>query len=807
MPDIKKHLIRACVATGLTLPPFLLGGVYSHIGVNLIIMGLLSFFGIICALHFLIGGKEINVSHVTIPLALIAIYALLQLIPLPLSILEFLSPKAAYFHSIEGNGAHPLTLSVPDSWYTLTRVITLMIFASLISKTVFSDKKKWRRIILNLIIAVSTCIIGVSIVFRILQFDKWLYGTLRHPGFLLDPIIINPNHAAAFFGISGILCLLLLTKKEHKRKKIFYGTLFFIHSLAVFGTLSRGGILAYIVAVVFFIVISRYSFIRSRKNLLIFLLPLLLILSTVFYAGNALLKKEFDYEKEGFFDKVANYEKVLDYASDFYLTGSGTGSFSKVYTYYQDNPETRFVQLENEPVQFFLEHGLFAFLIFGVFIFIVLKQKKKDRRYKGYYAVLLFVILQNTVDFNFHNFATLFPVTIIMILSTDQIKLTGLRSKGYALLFLFLCIFTFGISVTRTGHRLVGYEKETDYKKSVYLYPAHYLVPMEKTLEKMNSGKLTEAIEASQTVSAVIAKAPDYYFSYYIAGSLMLRIGSYDEAVDFLSRSLERTDKNFPEVFKKINSSLKNYGIPQRLKEVIPEKHEYLETIENYLVNESQNIIDLEKYILKRTGIFPIGSVKILIRNNEYKSAKELLSKIHKVTDNKKRGELLILSGIIDQHEKNEIEAYKKFTKGAGITNSFSHYLLAAYSSLKLGEKEMEMSETNLKKHSLHSSDNLAAFYLWKHKKHIILKDITRALKALEKAAEISSAPYIKKRLAHFYYRYGMYSQAKQTIKEIIGKNPDYNQKEMRQLLEKSEESISEKEKETIKDSLLNNRL
>ncbi len=806
MPDVRKHLTRLCIATGLIMPPFLLGGVYSHVGTNLVIIGVISFFGIVCATSFLMHGEDLNISIAVVPLILIGLYILLQLIPLPPALLGLLSPKAAYFHNIEGSGSHPLTLSIPDSWYTLIRVMTLITFASLISRTLFADIKKWRRMLLNLVIAVSTCMIAVSIVFRMLQFDTWLYGTLRHPGFLIDPLIINPNHAAGFFGISGILSLLLLTKKEHKRKKMFYGTLFFLHSLAVFGTLSRGGILSYVISIIFFMVISRYSFVRSRKNLIIFLFPLLLVLSTVFYAGNTLLKEEFNYEKDGFFDKVANYKNVADYAADFFITGSGSGSFSKVYTYYQKNPETRFVQLENEPVQFFLEYGLFAFLIFGLLIFIVLKQKNKDRRYKGYYSVFLFVILQNTVDFNLHNFSTLFPVTIIMILSTDRIKLTGLRSKGYALLFLFLCILTFGISVTRTGHRLVGYEKETDYKKSVYLYPAHYLVPMEKTIQRMNSEKLTEAIEASQTVSAVIEKAPNYYFSYYLAGSLMLRIGSYDQAIDFFKLSLERTDDNILNVFKRINGSLKNYKLEKRIPEIIPRSHERLEKIENYLVNESAQNRVLENHILKNTETFPFASVRILFRKKDLPEAEEILSQIRKEDLNEHNlGEFFILSGKMAQYEKKYSEAFEMFLKGAEITHSFSHYMLAAYCALHLGKKEVKLIEHHLEKNSLHSTNNLAEFYLWKHKLETMNKDFSMALKSLEKAARLSSRPHIKKRLALFYYKNGLFSEAEREIKNIIRDHPDYQKKEMKHLQKTIRNSIIKKDQDIIKDSLLGN--
>ena len=804
----RKIIVKSWIAAGLVLPPFLLGGIYSHIGTNLIIMGIISFFGILYSIYSLLYKKEQSISFTLIPLILISLFILFQLIPLHPKLLEVLSPKAAFFVGIENSGSHPLALSIPDSWYTLTRVITLIIFVSLISRPLFSDKKKWRGIIINLIIAVSTCIIAISIVFRILQFNTWLYGTLKHPGFLLDPIIINPNHAAGFFGISGILSLLLLTKKEQKKKKIFYGALFFLHSLAVAATLSRGGILAYSLAVIFFLVLSRYSFVRNKKNLILLLLPLLLILSTVFYAGFALLEKEFDVEKEGFFNKIGDFENAIEYSSDFFLTGSGAGSFSKVYTYYQKNPETRFVQLENEPVQFFLEYGLFSLVIFLTLIFITIRQKKKDRRYKGYYAVFFFVILQNTVDFNLHNFATLFPVLVLMLMSTDHIKLTEKKSRLAALILLLLSISVFMISVTPSGHKLVGYEKENDYNRKTYLYPAHYLVPMEKTIQKMNSGSTTEAISASETISAVIDKAPEYYFSYFLAGNLMLRINSYQQALEFFRISLEKCDKNLLPVFKKINHALRQRNLSKQIPGIIPRTHDNLSDLEKFLVKESIFNKALEDFISENRNIFPVGSVEIFIRNKDFITARKIMDDISPANfDKKTNGELMILSGKIKYQEKNYEGAFNKYMHGAEITGYFSHFLIAAYCSLKLGKTEMDRAEKNLKKYSLHSTQNLAAFYLWKHRKALMSGDVSRALKSLEKAAEINPRPNLKKKLANFYYRNGLYSQALLEIKEIMRKYPEYRKDEMKKLLKKIEDIISRKDMDIIKNSLLNKNL
>ncbi len=250
---------------------------------------------------------------------------------------------------------------------------------------------------------------------------------------------------------------------------------------------------------------------------------------------------------------------------------------------------------------------------------------------------------------------------------------------------------------------------------------------------------------------------------------------------------------------------MKKNAMKNDIPSIIPENHEHLSDLEFFLVKESLNNKAFETFLSERPDLFAVGAIKILIRKKDFATAKDMLSKKHMGRhDSKTKGELLMLSGKIDYNEKKYKEAFRKYTQGADNTKSFSHYLIAAHCSLKLGKNEIKLAEKNLMKGTLHSTRNLSSFYLWKYRKELMGNDIARALRSLEKAAEISKKPNVKNQLALFYYRNRMYFQAQQEISEIIHKYPNYRKTEMKKLIKKITNQISKHELDTIKDSLLN---
>lgn len=802
----KQFLTWLSVSIPFILPPFLLGGVYSHLEVNFIIIFVSSLLFFCYFLYLLIFKKPVVISTVLIPLIAILAISMFQLVPLPAGLLKILSPKGHYFQTLEYAGLRPLTMSIPDTFYSCIRVLTLMLFSIVATRISFSGNKKIKNILLNTIVFISTVVIFISAALEIIQIDRWLYGNLRSSGFLIEPIIVNPNHAAAFFGISGILALTLALTNDFKRMQIFYGSIFFIHTIAVVSTLSRGGILAYLTALVLIMFLRKKSESSSRTKRILFLIPFIFGLSVAFYTGHSLIEKEFNVSRDGYFDKIENIKTAQSYFSDFYMTGSGLGSFSRVYPYYQSNPEMHFDQLENEPVQFVLEMGIFfSILIFLLFIAIILKEKERSQKRAGLFCALFFILIHNTVDFNLHNFSILFPVTFIVILLAKPANISG-KLKTVILSFALTASLALMVVVsTESGRSLCGYENKADYKSKVYLYPADYKVPMDEAIRKMNSADKEERTDAVQHVSSAILKAPNYYFVYYLAGNLMTRLGSI-QAVEFYKKSVSLNEVNSREFLDKIYNDLRYLRKKDAIVEVVEQIEIKDEMLEKFLFDISDGNDEVSKYILDNKTVFFMPAIKNSIRKKDYVQAQELIKSVEvsdAVLSNEKKGQLLMFKGNISHvHGKFE-EAFNYYLKGSTMTQAFRDYLLLAYCSLNLGKKEMSLADDKLRKLNLMSTSNMVEYYKWLSKKDFKENNIAKGMKNLEKAAELSKKPALMLEVAKTYSRQKMHLNSIEHLSRIIKLHPDFKKEEIKFMYDDQLKKLSDKEKELFKESLL----
>ncbi len=811
MNRFKDHFVRFCFSIFLILPPFLLGGVYSHTGTNLLIISILSAVSLCFFSYLLIYRKPFLMSSIVLPLAVILIYALFQLVPIPLSILELINPKAHFFHMIEGSGARPLTMSIPDTVYSIMRIFILILFSIIVARTVFLGKRKWKQILIDTIIYISSIVILVSAALRIVNAQTWLYGALRHPGFLLDPILINPNHAAAFFGISAILSLTSIYSHDFSRKKIFYGSLFFIHSIAVVSTLSRGGILAFAVSLVFFLLIKRTESDEEtgKAKLYLAVSSLILALFVVFQTGYALLEKEFDFEREGYFSKIEEMETVKDYLGDFYLTGSGLGSFSKVYPYYQNDPERRFTELENEPVQFMLENGIFfGIFIFAILLWIIAKGRKDIKRNSGFMSVFVFVLLHNTIDFNLHNFSTLFPVIVVAVLTVEPLELSGKKRISAIILCIAASLFLLLMTLSESGRKTAGYGGNISYEELVYNYPADYSVPMSKAIEKLNATQKEETGIAGKYTTAAMLKAPRYYFTHYLAGNYLLRLGSIDSALQFYRKSIELSGSKYPLIIRKIYNDLKSAGKSEEITRIISVSEGNTSELERFLFEISRTDSSSLKFIHSNEELFFLSAIRSYLDRKEFDSAETLIRKIEsskKDLPDESRGRLLIYKGLIFENRKDYRQAFEHYSKGAALTGGFFDHLQVAYCSLHLDKSALDQAEKGMKTSLLKSSKNISHYYKWLSKREFMNNNYADGFKYLEKAVDISKNPNWRLELANTYSRRGMHYVALKTFIILQKESPSFSVELTNKRIEEEKKKLSDKEQKNFNELMLKN--
>ncbi|MBO4698758.1 O-antigen ligase family protein [bacterium] len=807
----KLKLLFLMLSSGIffVLPPFLLGGVYSHTGTNLVIMfvGALSAFSY--SVYLLATKKPFAISSVVFPLAAIVVFALFQLVPLPEGLLKLLSPQGYFFHSLEGGGARPLTMSIPDTIYSIFRILTLIFLSCILSRNIFLGNKKWKQNTIDTVILVSTVAIVVSVVLRFVQSETWLYGKLRHSGFLIESVLINPNHAAGYFGISGLLALTSIYTTTFQRKKIFYAALFFFHSAAVVATLSRGGISAYAAAVVLFFIINAKSF--SRREGFKFYFPLAAIVLVFVFAyqtGMKLLEREFDFGREGYFDKFDSIARAWDYMGDFIVSGSGLGSFSKVFPYYHSNPELFAEQLENEPMQFIIETGIFfALLVFAAFICLIIFGKRETKRKNGLLSALFFVVMHNTLDFNLHNFATLFPVILVLVLLVKPVQLHK-KNRVVALVSMaLLSLATMFFTAFPDGQKLLGYLPEGEsypYETAVYLYPADYTVPMRAAIEKINSYDRETLASAVADISSMLTKSPKYYYGYYLNGLYFLRMGMTKQTLFFFRESVKRCNRRqYVKTLEKIYERLLLFNLQEHITEIVSIEDRHKKELERFVFKISNDNKAALDFANAHQDVFFISVIRNMLKEKRYKEALDLINKVmdeNKELGNFERGQLLVYRGKISEHDKLYKEAFQLYMQGADLTRSFSDYLTAAYCSLKLDRETQEIVNGTLKNMTLKTSGNLGRYYRWLSRREFDANNQTAGFKYLERAAEVARNPYWQFELADKYAKLGMHYFASQNFLKIIREYPKFKPNEMKKRYESEKKKMENDEEKNLKE-------
>lgn len=789
------------------LPPFLLGGVFYHTGTNLVIMFIGAFAMFCYSVYLLATKKSFAVSSVIFPFAAIIIFALLQLVPLPEALLKILSPHGYFFHTLEGSGAHPLTMSVPDTVYSIFRVLTLIFLSCILSRNIFLGNKKWKQNTIDTVILISTVAIILSVALRFLQSDAWLYGRLRHSGFLIESILINTNNAAAYFGISGLLALTSIYTTDFPRKKIFYASLFFFHSAAVAATISRAGIAAYVAALILFFFING----KSAKKLegYRFYLPvaaLVLVLVFVYQTGLKLLEREFDFGRDNYFDKFDSIARAKDYFFDFLFTGSGLGSFSKVFSYYQSNLWIYTRELENEPIEFILETGIiFALFIFAFFIWLVIFGKRETKRKNGLMAVLFFVVMHNTLDFNLHNFSTLFPVVLVLVLLVRPIEIRGNKRIVSLVSLAVLSLTTMIFMATERGQKAMGYlpeGEEIPYEEAVYLEPANFKIPLNKGVDKLNSGDMEQVLSAGSELSSALAKAPNYYYTHYINGVYMLRIGAYEQALVMFKHALEISGSRYAKVLDTVYDRISHYGLGGRITEIISLNDKNKEVLERFIFKISDSNASALTFARENQDIFFISVIRNMLKEKRYDEALAMIRRIQERKDlsDFERGQLMIYNGKILEKDKLYKEAFDLYMRGADLTGRFGDYLTAAYCSLKLDKESQDLVESTLKNMTLRTSGNLGNYYRWLSSREFAAKNPATGFKYMERAAEVARNPYWQLEVANMYAKRGMHYFAAQNFLKIIRDYPNFRPEEMKKRYEDEKQKMEKDEEKNLQE-------
>ncbi|MCP4293995.1 MAG: hypothetical protein GY786_00105 [Proteobacteria bacterium] len=373
-------------------------------------------------------------------LLLFLIYLGLQLFPFPFSVLKIIAPAT---HNVYQNtlGISDSTSGMPISIHpnaTLGEFFRYAAYTSFYLLTVqFLTEGQVLKKTVRFIYFVAIFIAYFAIMQNLMGNGKifWFREPTSDIGFT-GPFFYH-NHFASFMGMMAPLCLALffynlprpdgikgIGKKlsfflndRHFNSHLLYGFSFIIILYSLFTSLSRGGIIASIAAM---LIIGTFLFIRSKKTL-----NSLIILALA--AGATLLIGAYGWEEVASkFDKAVDAEgNISDFRlffwrdswpiiKDFPVFGTGFGSFGYIFPTYRTIIRKFFVyHAHSDYIETMINGGLIVVGIIASFLAIVLFRTSKaikTRRdgysiylYYGCLTGILTILLHSLIDFNFQN--------------------------------------------------------------------------------------------------------------------------------------------------------------------------------------------------------------------------------------------------------------------------------------------------------------------------------------------------------------------------------------------------------------------
>ncbi|MCP4117791.1 MAG: hypothetical protein GY737_20815 [Desulfobacteraceae bacterium] len=374
----------------------------------------------------------------TIPLLFFLGYILLQVIPLPPLMVKVLSPSAFLIHQNAGDFSTPgsfLTISIHPR-ATLSEFFRYLSYAGFYMLTVqlLKDKGMLRRTI------VVVTFFGAMLSFSsILQFyltrdmALWFWHVPKN-SMIVGPYICHNHYAGLMEMIFPVaLGLFFFYRPRMRNSSVLKGVIEIlsqekanIHLLiglavlliitSVFVSLSRGGMISLCLSLVFFTILLFRRRVSRDNTLGIIGIVVLAALTIGWFGWDQI------YER---FAKLKNAQGVihelrfdfwldsLNIIRDFFITGSGFGTYIDIYPFYQTIDGTLTIDhAHNDYIEMAVEGGMIGFLIAAAFIGNLFFKtyrvfmKRRDAYcvyiYMGSITGVLSLLIHGITDFNLH---------------------------------------------------------------------------------------------------------------------------------------------------------------------------------------------------------------------------------------------------------------------------------------------------------------------------------------------------------------------------------------------------------------------
>jgi hypothetical protein len=441
--------------------------------------------GLIALAAWLVQGvvlsdHKVNRTNSSLPsLAfwLLASISLIQLVPLPPSVIELASPTR-WAHFQEGWTVLFPDRAPSDAWMPLSldpeqtadRSLRWLVLAmiALLAANHAHLRHAWRDT-LRMVTISGVVVLAVGAIQLVAGAEKVLFLYAPEASIKAYTTFISPNHAAVFFGLASICSFALALRSfEHNMAEAAGATLIGVILMvamaeqdSVGATIGFGLSISALIGLFLQSRQARRIFARRRAKLLSlgvltlpFAIPVVILLALRFgpsWVSERFLASDLGQwlEREGG-TRVELMSAALEGSGDYPLIGAGAGSIGRVLSPYLDwsiLPMGVVPTIENEPVQWLLEFGWvvgpIAIILLATYLWFAFRAHTQGNRLRSGVALAAGLFLAFNAQFHFPFFALGIAVPAVFVLETALSRTASSKTHP------------FGDGYASTDHRFV----------------------------------------------------------------------------------------------------------------------------------------------------------------------------------------------------------------------------------------------------------------------------------------------------------------------------------------------------------------
>ena len=348
-------------------------------------------------------------------------FSLFQIVPLPPFLLKVLSPvKYSALETVSRPGFQSISVY---PYATLHALLKLIVYLTLFLMAVsLAERKEGLRMVVRGLVFFGF----ILSVFALLQKAAWngrIYWFREVPT-NSNPFgpFVNRNHFAGFINMLIPFGIAMSIQARENAKRFLYIFLSVVMGVALFFSLSRGGIISFLVSFTFFSVTIIHRRMRSLPILISGTFALLL-LSYLLYLGLEPVIERFSQTDISLGRRTDIWISLLAAVRDHWLAGTGLGTFSYVSPLYHPVDAGGFYDhAHNDYLEFLMDVGVTGVAIAAAFALIVLREVMRSGwwRSRRFYLTLaglsslVSIAVHSISDFNLHITSNAITLSVII---------------------------------------------------------------------------------------------------------------------------------------------------------------------------------------------------------------------------------------------------------------------------------------------------------------------------------------------------------------------------------------------------------